>query len=208
MLSFLFCALTYVISSEFSLITFFDGFLPQFHPFHGVVGMKIVEAKDVTVQNVDISDLVNTADEQLWVCKNPWQLQPSGEDIRAVTAAIDSTAGAMIRGVEIVRSEDMSFDKVSIAGLRSEEGPVVGIDIIGDGNDRTDHEDDVVSSFGIVCSCRWVISESLSPHFPHSTGHRIRQGYSSRSLGAGRWNALQVVCHYTCDAHRDYSWQT
>lgn len=144
----------YTISSVFSLITFFDDLLPQFHPFHGVVGMKTVEAKNVTVQNVSISDLVNTADEQLWVCKNPWQLQPSGEDIRAVTAAIDSSQGAMVRGVEIVRSEAMSFDQVSIADLRSEEGPVIGIDIIGDGNDRTDHEDDAVSSFGIVCSYR------------------------------------------------------
>lgn len=107
--------------------------------------MKIVEAKNVYIENVEVSDLVNTADEQLWVCKNLWQLQPSGEDIRAVTAAIDSTAGAMIRGVEIVRSEQMLFNKVSVTSLRSEEGPVVGIDITGDGNDRSDHDDDAVS---------------------------------------------------------------
>lgn len=46
----------------------------MFHPFHGVVGLKIVEARNVHVNNVEIDDLVNTADSQLWVCKNPWQL--------------------------------------------------------------------------------------------------------------------------------------
>jgi len=117
----------------------------MFHPFHGVVGLKIVEAKNVSVSDVEISDLANTADKQLWVCKHSWQLQPSGEDIRAATAAIDSTAGATTRGIEIVRSERMSIQKVSVTDLRSEEGPVFGIDITGDGNDRTDHDDDVVS---------------------------------------------------------------
>lgn len=106
--------------------------------------MKFVEAKNVMVEDVEIFDLVNSADKQIWVCKQPWQL-PSGEDITAVTADIDSTAGATTRGIEIVRSDSMSIEKVSLTDLRSEEGPVFGIDIMGDFNDRTDHDDDAVS---------------------------------------------------------------
>lgn len=123
----------------------------MFHPNHGVVGLKIVEAADATIKKVEISDLKNKADAQIWVCGylHPWQL-PSGEDVRAVTPATDSSQGAMIRGIEVLRSDKIQLMDVSVQNLASDEGSSVGIEIIGDGNDRTDHEDDSGVSFADV----------------------------------------------------------
>lgn len=41
----------------------------MFHPNHGVVGLKIVEASDVAIKHTEVSDLLNRGDAQLWVCK-------------------------------------------------------------------------------------------------------------------------------------------
>jgi hypothetical protein len=119
----------------------------MFHANHGVVGLKVVEASNVVIELVEISDLYNSGDAQLWLCKNKWQLQPSGEDIMAVTAALNSNLGSMVRGVEVVRCDDMRFSQVDVTQLESDEGGVVAFDITGDGNDRTDHEDDAGISF-------------------------------------------------------------
>ena len=115
----------------------------MFHPMHGVVGLKIVEATNVDVQNVTIKNLHNSADREIWTCSHqyPWQLQPSGEDIRARTADPNSEQSSMVRAVEVVRSNDVLFEQVKIMYLTSEEGSAVGLDLAGDGNDRTDYED-------------------------------------------------------------------
>jgi hypothetical protein len=120
----------------------------MFHPMHGVVALKMVEAKQVKVQNVEIYDLKNSADAQIWTCgyQYPWQMS-SGEDLRAVTAATDSALSAMVRGIEVIRSDIVSFKTVSVEDLASDEGASIGIELIGDDNDRSDHEDDAGISF-------------------------------------------------------------
>lgn len=65
----------------------------------------------------------------------------------AATAALNSNLGFMVRGVEVVRCDDMRFTVVDVTQLESNEGGVVAFDITGDGNDRTDHEDAVGISF-------------------------------------------------------------
>lgn len=125
----------------------------MFHPAHGVVGIKIVESKNVNIESVSIADLLNAADEQIWVCGAHWQLQPSGEDVRPTSAAPNSSGNAMVRGVEVVRSEEMVLSSVTIEGLKSDEGAVVGIEIKGDGNDRTDHMDDAVRCSEVLINC-------------------------------------------------------
>ncbi|KAL3916668.1 MAG: hypothetical protein SGILL_005072 [Bacillariaceae sp.] len=123
----------------------------MFHPMHGVVALKIVEAKDVLVKNVEIYDLKNSADVQIWTCGylHPWQLS-SGEDVRAATAATDSRQSAMIRGIEVIRSDIVEINSVNIDDLASDEGQSIAIDVIGDGNDRSDHDDDTGISFKSV----------------------------------------------------------
>jgi hypothetical protein len=44
----------------------------MFHANHGVVGLKVVEASNVVIELVEISDLYNSGDAQLWLCKNEW----------------------------------------------------------------------------------------------------------------------------------------
>lgn len=111
-----------------------------------------MEAKNVDIENVTISDILNTADEQIWVCGANWQLQPSEENIQSYSSAPDSSGAARVSGVEIVRSEAIVLDLVTIESLKSEEGGVVGIDISGDANDRTDHDDDTVRSGMHLCA--------------------------------------------------------
>ena len=120
----------------------------MFHPMHGVIGLKLVEAADVIVKDVVIEDLVNSADTQIWTCGylHPWQL-PSGEDVRAITTAIDGSQSAMIRGIQAIRSDKVKLTDVSIDYLASDEGSSIGIELSGDGNDRSDHEDDTGVSF-------------------------------------------------------------
>lgn len=122
----------------------------MFHPMHGVVGLKIVEAKDVSINSVSITDLRNTADFITWVCDHKWQIQPSGEDIMATKLSIGSPQTSMVRGVEVVRSDEVSFGNIRIDNLVSDEGTVKAFDIIGDDNDRTDHDDDEGIKFSKV----------------------------------------------------------
>lgn len=123
----------------------------MFHPMQGVIGLKLVELAHAKIERLDIYDLKNTGDSQIWTCGNlhPWQLD-SGEDIRAITAASDSSQSAMVRGVEIIRGNDIAFRTVSVKNLTSDEGASIGFDMVGDGNDRTDHEDDEGVSFRAV----------------------------------------------------------
>jgi hypothetical protein len=86
----------------------------MFHANHGVVGLKVVQASNAVIEQVEISDLYNSGDAQLWLCKNKWQLQPSGENFMAATAALNSNLGSMVRGVEVVRCDDMRFIQVDV----------------------------------------------------------------------------------------------
>lgn len=114
---------------------------------HGVVGLKIVEAKNVKVANVDITDLHNKADFTSWVCNHKWQIQPSGENIMPTKLSLGSPQSSTVRGVEVVRSDEVSFRNIQIKHLTSDEGIVKAIDIVGDDNDRSDHKDDEGVSF-------------------------------------------------------------
>jgi hypothetical protein len=113
---------------------------------HGVVALKMVELSDSNVTRVDIYNLTNTADKQIWTCgrDQPWQMQPSGEDIQAKTpvTALKSQQAAMVRGVELVRCNSIDFTDMSVKNLTSHEGASIGVEVIGDSNDRSDHNDD------------------------------------------------------------------
>lgn len=119
----------------------------MFHPMHGVVGLKIVEAKNVKVANVDITDLHNKVDFTSWVCNHKWQIQPSGENIMPTKLSLGTPQSSTVRGVEVVRSDEVSFRNIQIKHLTSDEGIVKAIDIVGDDNDRSDHKDDEGVSF-------------------------------------------------------------
>ena len=118
----------------------------MFHPMHGVVALKMVELSDSNVTRVDIYNLTNTADKQIWTCgrDQPWQMQPSGEDIQAKTpvTALKSQQAAMVRGVELVRCNSIDFTDMSVKNLTSHEGASIGVEVIADSNDRSDHNDD------------------------------------------------------------------
>lgn len=120
----------------------------MFHPMHGVVALKMVEVSDAIVQQLEVYDLKNTADNQIWTCgyQYPWQMA-NREDIRALSNDIDGSQAAMIRGIEILRSDQVTIRTVSISGLASTEGKTFGIEVIGDGNDRSDHNDDTGITF-------------------------------------------------------------
>jgi hypothetical protein len=119
----------------------------MFHPMQGSVGIKLVEASNVRINNAEVSNLLNIGDFSNWVCRHKWQAQPSSEEIRAYTADINSGQTAMVRGFKLVRTDRVQFTNVHVHSLVSEEGSVVGFDIVGDTNDRTDHSDDVGVSF-------------------------------------------------------------
>lgn len=111
----------------------------MFHENQGVIGIKLVEAADVTIRDVHVEDLKNGADLARWECTTKWQLQPSGEDIEAISISADTSS---VKGIQTIRSENINFSDVTLSHLSSDEGAVVGIDVIGDDNDRTDHMDD------------------------------------------------------------------
>jgi hypothetical protein len=119
----------------------------MFHPMQGSVGVKFVEARDVTINNVEVSDLINIGDVSIWVCRHKWQVQPSSEEIKAYTADLNSEQAAMVRGFKLVRTDKVRLTDVHVHQLVSEEGSVFAFDIVGDTNDRTDHSDDTGVSF-------------------------------------------------------------
>lgn len=117
------------------------------HPMHGVVALKLVEAADVIIKDVRVTNLHNRADLSPWVCRHKWQIQPSGEDIMAMSMTVGRNDAATVRGLQLLQCEDVSLKNVDVDTLVSEEGSVIGIDVKGDDNDRTDHDDDLGVSF-------------------------------------------------------------
>eukprot|EP00755_Sulcionema_specki_P025104 Sspe_Gene.15544::Locus_5410_Transcript_1_1_Confidence_1.000_Length_3642::g.15544::m.15544 len=114
----------------------------MFHTAHGVVAIKVVQARNVEVRHVTIADIVNTADLNHWVCREgKWELPANGEEIQPVRSVLKED-GATVRGIELVRSEDVVLRDVDIKDLNSHEGRVTGIEVEGDTNDRSEHNDD------------------------------------------------------------------
>eukprot|EP01129_Flabellula_baltica_P008773 TRINITY_DN3512_c1_g7_i1.p1 TRINITY_DN3512_c1_g7~~TRINITY_DN3512_c1_g7_i1.p1 ORF type:complete len:1179 (-),score=292.00 TRINITY_DN3512_c1_g7_i1:130-3666(-) len=109
----------------------------MFHPMQGVIGLKIVETNDIVVKRVDISDLYNVGDLTTWVCNQKWKLPETGEIIMPQSTKV---SGAHIRGVEVVMSDNVQFNRVAVRDLWSDEGNVYGFQIIDDSSDRTDYE--------------------------------------------------------------------
>lgn len=122
----------------------------MFHQMQGVIGLKIVEAENVRVINVKVNDLRNTADFTPWVCSHKWQIQPSGEDIKAFALSTGDPEASTVKGIELLRSEDVTIQTMDISSLVSDEGIVKAIEVIGDDNDRTDHSDDSGIKFSKV----------------------------------------------------------
>lgn len=112
----------------------------MFHALQGVIGIKIFEAYDVSLRNVEVADLHNSADDAEWVCTQHFELR-SGEDGAGIGRKA-SSAAAGVHGIQIVRSEKISLHSVDVHDLTSEEGAVFGIEIMADNNDRSSYADE------------------------------------------------------------------
>lgn len=119
----------------------------MFHPMQGVIGLKVVEARGVDVRGLVVEDLRNAADRRTWICGHRWQVPGSEEDVAAIAQRAGPPQASSVRGIEVVRSDDVSFCNVVVERLKSDEGVVKGIEVVGDDNDRTDHEDDTGVAF-------------------------------------------------------------
>jgi hypothetical protein len=98
------------------------------------------------LKNVDVDDLVNTGDDSHWVCQQDYEL-PNGQRIHPTNFDL-SANGAMVCGIEIIRSQEVQCTNVVVDNLNSEEGAAIGIHVRGDLNDQTGYEQ---GEFGV----RW-----------------------------------------------------
>jgi hypothetical protein len=98
----------------------------------------------VTLSDVYLDGLSNSADDSHWVCQRSFEL-PNGELLQPVNGDL-SANGATVTGIQIVRSQEVDCSNVVIDSLISEEGEAVGVHVQGDMNDQSAYADD---KFGI-----------------------------------------------------------
>lgn len=95
---------------------------------------------DVLVSNTTVTHLMNSADKAHWLCGASVKLLRSGELLRSVPLGGGPSMAADVRGLRVGLSERVVLRNSLIDGLHSVEGPVYGIDLSPDSNDRSDWE--------------------------------------------------------------------
>jgi len=110
----------------------------MFHPMHGVVGIKLRWVKDAIIEDVEVVDIENTADDWHWLCKQEYKL-PENQQLFKPSAAHVPRGAADVRGLEVVKSSAVMVRNLSVHNLDSDEGRVFGIDLASDMNDRSDY---------------------------------------------------------------------
>eukprot|EP00961_Rhodomonas_salina_P231464 3126495-Rhodomonas_salina.1 len=115
----------------------------MFHPNHGVVGIKLQQTLHVELKRVEVSDLRNDADKGHWLCSQQYEL-PENSQTFVPIQSVPKNSGADVRGLEIVRCDDVEVNNVDIVDLNSDEGMVIGIEVAEETNDRTDYSEDKI----------------------------------------------------------------
>ena len=84
------------------------------------------------MKNVKINNLINVGDNDQFLCKKKW----------VGTARVGNYNGADVAGVRFQKNSLVVVESLDISDLDSDEGKAIGLEIIGDTNDRTDYKTD------------------------------------------------------------------
>jgi len=115
-----------------------------FHPNKGLVGIRAEFIQEVIMQNISMTELSNTGDDNHWLCTRKYRLE-NLELLKAEKNKPGRHLGADIRGFAISKTENIQIQDIYMNNLISEEGAVIGFDIMTDTSDRSDYETNEVS---------------------------------------------------------------
>ena len=100
----------------------------MFHAGKGMVGLKVDFAANVTVENVRISDITNTADAGGFLCENTIKFYPNKGTLNP---GIKDYAGADVRGAVLAKTYNVLLSNITVDGIYSLQGRVIGVDLLG-----------------------------------------------------------------------------
>lgn len=106
------------------------------HFAKGVFGFKADFGDQVDVWNLTIAGLANKGDQERFFCKNEWTLYGDGGSVGPSSIAYQGTD---VHGAVITKSFNVSLTNVTMDYLHSEEGRVIGLDLIGDENGQSQY---------------------------------------------------------------------
>lgn len=139
------------------------------HFSKGVFGLKTDFGDQIDVWNVTIEGLANKGDQEKFFCKNEWALFGAGGSLGPSAIVYQGTD---VHGIVITKSFNVSFTNTSVDHLHSEEGRVIGVDLIGDENGQ---------------------SQYMVPHANEKTNLRFHNVTIGNHIRAGRAGDLSPI---------------
>jgi hypothetical protein len=103
-----------------------------------VVALRLEFVEGVTVRDVKINDILNTADAGHWLCGEKYRLPGTFEMIEAKQMTLSGDHGADTTGIAMATVDGVVMESVSVTHLESMEGATFGIQMRADTNDRRD----------------------------------------------------------------------